>query len=87
MNAKLLDVAFQIIPAFLALALLVVLSFKLLIKLRDFSKDSSVTPQDLAPNFEEMRLEGGLSDAEFRKIQSVLGKKQASERSDTGSAS
>ncbi len=82
MNEKLLYAAFQVIPAFLALVVLVILSFKLLVKLRDFSKDSSATPQDLVANFEEMRLEGDLSDAEFRRIQSVLGKKQASETTD-----
>ena len=33
---------------------------------------------DLALNFEEMRREGDISEAEFRTIQSVIGKTQSS---------
>ena len=41
------------------------------------SKDDTSTG-DLTLNFEEMRREGDISEAEFRTIQSVLGKTQSS---------
>jgi hypothetical protein len=41
------------------------------------SKDDT-NASDLTLNFEEMRREGDISEAEFRTIQSVLGKTQSS---------
>jgi hypothetical protein len=41
------------------------------------SKDDTSTG-DLTLNFEEMRREGDISEAEFRTIQTVLGKTQSS---------
>lgn len=41
------------------------------------SKDDT-SAADLTLNFEEMRREGDISEAEFRTIQSVLGKTQSS---------
>lgn len=44
---------------------------------RATSKDD-ISAAGLTMNFEEMRREGGISEAEFRTIQSVLGKTQSS---------
>ncbi len=46
--------------------------------LRGATSKDDTNAADLTLNFEEMRREGDISEAEFRTIQSVLGKTQSS---------
>ena len=74
-------------PAQLALGIVVLLvlcfaAYRYVLSLRDLSNGDISLADEVARNFEEMRLGGDLSEAEFRNIQSVLGKKQASEGAD-----
>jgi len=46
--------------------------------LRGATSKDDTKAADLTLNFEEMRREGDISEAEFRTIQSVLGKTQSS---------
>jgi hypothetical protein len=56
--------------------LLVVYAAILIIgRLRPSTIKADTSVEDLAANFEEMRLEGDIDDAELRKIKAVLGKK------------
>ena len=46
--------------------------------LRGATSKDDMSARDLTMNFEEMRREGDISEAEFRTIQSVIGKTQSS---------
>jgi uncharacterized membrane protein len=55
------------------LLLLIVLAAIVVRKLRDSATQNRQAASDLLSNFQEMRAEGDISDAEFRNIKSVLG--------------
>jgi uncharacterized membrane protein len=76
----------QLTLGIVVLLILCFAAYQYVARLRDFSKDDMSITQEVARNFEEMRLGGDLSDAEFRNIQSVLGKKQTRDVSDAGNA-
>lgn len=52
--------------------------------LRGATNKDHTSVEDLVRNFEEMRRQGDMSDAEFRTITSVLGKKQTEEPERSG---
>ena len=55
------------------LAMLVTVGLMVVRKLRDQTVGNRQTASDLLTNFQEMNQQGEFSDAEFRKIKSVLG--------------
>jgi uncharacterized membrane protein len=55
------------------LLMLIVLAAIVVTKLRDNATRNRQAANDLLSNFQEMRQEGDISDAEFRNIKSVLG--------------
>ena len=68
--------------AVLAVAILlaaVYFGFKVLGRLRPSIHKADTSVDDLAQNFEEMQLEGDISEAELRRIKAVLGEKPAEE--------
>lgn len=72
----------QLALSVLFLSVMIALGYAGVSSLRDWSRKSeSLTPEPLS-NFEEMRREGDISEAEFRNIEAVLGRKgvQTSER-------
>lgn len=48
--------------------------FVVITRLRPSTSKADTNVGDLSENFEEMRLEGDIDDAELRKIKAVLGK-------------
>lgn len=80
----LMDSRVQVVLSVLALLIMCYVAYWLVVKVRDSSKnDLQLTPEVLK-NFEEMRQEGDISEAEYRNIRSVLGKKQAGSSQDDG---
>ena len=70
------------VRAVLAVAVVLVAVFgsiQLLSRLRAATIKPDTNHDDLAKNFEEMRLEGDIDEAELRKIKAVLGKSQESQ--------
>lgn len=66
--------------AVLAVAILLAAAyagFLVVNRLRPSTSKADTSAEDLAANFEEMRLEGDIDEAELRKIHAVLGKSQA----------
>ncbi len=57
------------------------------VKLRDSSMKDQPWTAEAVKNLEEMRREGDISDAEYRKIKAVLGTKQASNADNAEQAS
>jgi hypothetical protein len=74
--------AVRVILSVLAVMLVSCLGYFLLERLRDSSKKGHSASTDLLTNFEEMRLQGDISDAEFRNIRSVLGSKARTKSAD-----
>ncbi len=72
----------QAVLSILALLALSWLAYFGVLKLRESSLKDQPDTKDLLNNLEEMRQEGDISDAEYRKIRSVLGMKQASDAVD-----
>ncbi len=67
------------VRAVLAVAVLMVVIYggiQVLSRLRGLTSKPDTNTDDLAKNFEEMRLEGDIDEAELRKIKAVLGKSQ-----------
>ncbi len=56
----------------LGLAVVCAVAYFVLARLRDLSNQDRDSPADLLKNFEEMRQEGDINEAEFRNIQSLL---------------
>jgi uncharacterized membrane protein len=56
----------------LGLAVVSVIAYYVLSRLRDLSNHDQSSPADLLKNFEEMRQEGDINESEFRNIQSLL---------------
>ena len=59
------------------LLILVVVSAYGLRRLRDSTVHDDVDPANLLTNFREMKLQGDISDKEFRTINALLNEKQA----------
>jgi hypothetical protein len=59
------------------LALMLAISFFVLRKLRGSAVGDDDTPLELLTNFREMKLQGDISDKEFRTIKALLNDKQA----------
>ena len=59
------------------LLILVVVSAFVLRRLRDSAVHDDVDPANLLTNFREMKLQGDISDKEFRTINALLNEKQA----------
>ncbi|HUE72818.1 MAG TPA: hypothetical protein VMP01_18175 [Pirellulaceae bacterium] len=55
------------------LVLLLVIAFLVVRKLRDNATGNQPRSGDMLSNFQEMKQEGDISDAEFRNIKAVLG--------------
>lgn len=68
----------QAVLGILVLMVLVAIGYQVVLKLRDSASNSSAEPDSLLSNFAEMRFGGGISDAEFRTIRSVLERKSQS---------
>jgi uncharacterized membrane protein len=77
MNAVLGHPAFQAILSVLILLAVVAVGVRVLRRVRPATNKDHTNAADLARNFEEMHREGDISEAEFRTITSVLGKKLA----------
>ena len=59
-----------------ALLVAVYVGIQVLSRLRASTCKADTSEEDLAQNFQEMRLGGDIDEAELRKIMSVLGKSQ-----------
>jgi hypothetical protein len=59
------------------LALMVAISYFVLRRLRGFAVGNDDTPLELLTNFREMKVQGDISDKEFRTIKALLNEKQA----------
>ena len=65
------------------LAILVIVSVYVVLKFRGRIGDDQANAQDMMTNFREMHDQGEISDAEFRKLKTVLGDKMQEELNDT----
>lgn len=63
----------QVTLSLLILALLIAVALMVVRKLRDQTVGNRPNASDLLTNFQELNQQGEFSDAEFRKIKSVLG--------------
>lgn len=63
----------QLTLSLLILALLVAVALMVVRKLRDQTVGNRQNASDLLTNFQELNQQGEFSEAEFRKIKSVLG--------------
>jgi hypothetical protein len=61
------------------LLVMLVLAVAVVRRLRDSIRSDKVGEADLLTNFQEMRREGDINDAEFRNIRAVLGSKRPGE--------
>lgn len=61
------------------LLVMLVLAVAVVRRLRDSIRSDKAGEADLLTNFQEMRREGDINDAEFRNIRAVLGSKRPSE--------
>lgn len=61
------------------LLVMLVLAIAVVRRLRDSIKSDKAGEADLLTNFQEMRREGDINDAEFRNIRAVLGSKRPGE--------
>lgn len=59
------------------LAVMVVAAYFVVTKLRGSAVGNDDTPVELLTNFREMKLQGDISDKEFRTIKALLNEKQA----------
>lgn len=67
----------QAVLAVAVLLLVVYFAIQVLLYLRPSTSKAGTSAENLVENFEEMRSEGDIDEAELRKIKSVLGKSQA----------
>ena len=77
MNAVIGHPGFQATVSVAILLVMVALSLRVLRRVRRATNKDHTDAADLVRNFEEMRREGDIDEAEFRTITSVLGKKLA----------
>jgi len=67
----------QLVVWVAVLAVMVVSAYFLVRKLRGSTVGNDDTPLELLTNFREMKLQGDISDKEFRTIKALLNEKQA----------
>jgi hypothetical protein len=67
------QLAGQLMLGLLILALMIAVALMVVRKLRDQTVGDKQTASDLLTNFQELNQQGEFSEAEFRKIKSVLG--------------
>lgn len=67
----------QLLVGVTILALLISVSYFVLRRLRGSTVGNDDTPFELLTNFREMKLQGDISDKEFRTIKALLNEKQA----------
>ena len=75
-----------VVQVVLAVAVLLAagyLGFMVVARLRPSTNIADTSSDDFKANFEEMRLEGDISEAELRNIQAVLGKSKANHTSES----
>ena len=77
MNLVIGHPGFQATASVVILLVMVALSLRVLRRVRCATNKDHTDAADLVRNFEEMRREGDIDEAEFRTITSVLGKKLA----------
>ena len=71
------SLSIQLIVWGTVLAVLVVVAYFVVRKLRGLAAGNDDTPMELLTNFREMKLQGDISDKEFRTIKALLNEKQA----------
>jgi uncharacterized membrane protein len=69
----------QVIISLAVLAVFVVVGVYVVLRFRDFSDRDEQSAHDTYTNFREMHDEGDISEAEFRKLKTVLGKQMEDE--------
>jgi len=69
----------QVIISLAVLAVFVVVGVYVVLRFRDFSDGDEQSAHDTYTNFREMHDEGDISEAEFRKLKTVLGKQMEDE--------
>jgi uncharacterized membrane protein len=74
----------QVIIMTSLLAVMIVLSLLLLKRFRDNTGDDVPTPSEHLTNFQELHDQGDISDAEFRKLKTVLIDKFQQQLNDKG---
>jgi uncharacterized membrane protein len=62
----------QAVLSVVAAGIVIAMGWQLVLKLRDSSKDDLSEDLNTLTNFKEMRLEGDISDAEFRSIKQAI---------------
>jgi hypothetical protein len=67
------DTWVQLTLWFTVLLGLIILASLIVMRLRGNSADSGPSPSELMTDFQDMRERGDLSDADYRKVKSVLG--------------
>ncbi len=80
----LMSSAGQAILMMIMLVIMIVLSLVVLKKFRDNTGDDVLRSDDLLLNFKEMRDQGDISEAEFRKLRTVLSDKPQQPLNDNG---
>ena len=64
------------------LVILVIVGWYVTGRFRDRTEENRLSPNDLLTNFRELHQRGGINDAEFRTIKTVLGAKLQEELKD-----
>ena len=66
------------------LVIMIVLAVAVVKKFRDNTDDDVLTPSELFTNFQDLHDQGDISEAEFRKLKTVLGDKFRQQLNDKG---
>ncbi len=66
------------------LVIIIILGVLVVARFRNFNDDDQPTASELLTNFQELHDEGDISEAEFRKLKTVLSDKLRHELNDTG---
>lgn len=72
MNHASADTLGQLVVGLGILLILVIVAALLVQRFRGGAADKGLTTKELITNFEEMRTRGDISDADYRKVKSVL---------------
>jgi uncharacterized membrane protein len=76
--------AVQAVAAVAVLCVLIAVGFWVMARFRDCAAGDQESPSEVLRNFQEMRRQGDISEAEFRTIQSVAGGGFDRELNDSG---
>jgi uncharacterized membrane protein len=74
----------QVILSLAVLAILVVIGVYVVLRFRGFSDEDEQSANQTYTNFREMYEQGDISEAEFRKLKTALGKQMEEELKSTG---